>query len=216
MGQKVNPIGLRLGINKTWDSLWFESDSYTSCLIEDLKLKEYILSNYPKGTIIRILIKRLMDKINVVIETSKPGIIIGPKGAKIENLKKELKDRFNKSINIYIEEKKKPETIAKVIADTIADQIEKRMPYKRTMKQAIRSAMRNNVMGIKVMVSGRLNGVDMARTEFYKEGRIPLHTLRADIDYAMSEAETTYGIIGIKVWIYKGDIMNFNKTDEKN
>lgn len=216
MGQKVNPIGLRLGINKTWDSLWYESDKYTEYLIEDIKIKNYILESYPKGTIIRILIKRLMDKINVTIETSKPGIVIGPRGAKIEALKKNLKDVFNKSINVYIEEKKKPETIAKVVADTVADQIEKRMPYKRAMKQAIRSAMRNNVEGIKIMVSGRLNGVDMARTEFYKEGRIPLHTLRADIDYAVSEAETTYGIIGIKVWIYKGDILDSKKSNVTN
>lgn len=216
MGQKVNPIGLRLGINKTWDSLWYESEKYTQYLIEDIKIKNYIVESYPKGTIIRILIKRLMDKINVTIETSKPGIVIGPRGAKIETLKKNLKDIFNKSINVYIEERKKPETIAKVVADTIADQIEKRMPYKRAMKQAIRSAMRNNVEGIKIMVSGRLNGVDMARTEFYKEGRIPLHSLRADIDYAVSEAETTYGIIGIKVWIYKGDILDPKKSDMTN
>lgn len=216
MGQKVNPIGLRLGINKTWDSLWYESEKYTQYLIEDMKIKNYIVESYPKGTIIRILIKRLMDKINVTIETSKPGIVIGPRGAKIETLKKNLKDIFNKSINVYIEERKKPETIAKVVADTIADQIEKRMPYKRAMKQAIRSAMRNNVEGIKIMVSGRLNGVDMARTEFYKEGRIPLHSLRADIDYAVSEAETTYGIIGIKVWIYKGDILDPKKSDMTN
>ncbi|MFN3603986.1 MAG: 30S ribosomal protein S3 [Leptonema sp. (in: bacteria)] len=207
MGQKVNPIGLRIGINKTWDSIWYESDRYRDYLVEDLSLKEFIHSYYPKGTIVKIIIKRLMEKINVTIETAKPGVVIGPKGLKIEALKKEIKDKFNKIVNIYIEEKKKPETIAKIIADTIADQIEKRMPYKRTMKQAIRSAMRNNVQGIKVMVSGRLNGVDMARTEFYKEGRIPLHTLRADIDYAVSEAETTYGIIGIKVWVYKGDIL---------
>ncbi|GIX42825.1 MAG: 30S ribosomal protein S3 [Leptospiraceae bacterium] len=219
MGQKVNPIGLRLGINKTWDSLWYEKEKYRNYLYEDLIIKEHIKNNYPKGTIVKVIIKRVMDRVNVTIETVRPGMVIGNKGAKIENLKQELRKKLNnENINITIKEKRNPETIAQIIADNVAEQIEKRMPYKRAMKSAIRAARRGGVVqGIKIMVSGRLNGVDMARTEYYIDGRVPLHTLRADIDYALSEALTTYGIIGVKVWIYKGDIIepkkNFNTVE---
>ncbi len=216
MGQKVNPISLRLGINKTWDSQWFESDNFKNYLHEDLIIKDFIKSNYPKGIIVRILIKRVMDKVNVTIETVRPGLIIGPKGQKIEILKSQIKQKIGKIVNISIIERKRPETIAQVIADTVAKQIELRMPYKRAMKQSMRGAMRSNVEGIKISVSGRLNGVDMARTEYYIEGRVPLQTLRADIDYALSEALTTYGIIGIKVWVYKGDIIEQKKVLENN
>jgi small subunit ribosomal protein S3 len=219
MGQKVNPIGLRLGINKTWNSLWYEKEKYKDYLHEDLIIKDHIKNSYPKGTIVNILIKRVMDRINVTIETVRPGMVIGNKGTKIEIIKQELKEKINNpNINISIKEKRNPETIAQIIADNVAEQIEKRMPYKRAMKSAIRAARRGGVVqGIKIMVSGRLNGVDMARTEYYIDGRVPLHTLRADIDYALSEALTTYGIIGVKVWVYKGDIIepkkNFNTLE---
>jgi small subunit ribosomal protein S3 len=219
MGQKVNPIGLRLGINKTWNSLWYENEKYKDYLHEDLIIKDHIKNSYPKGTIVNILIKRVMDRINVTIETVRPGMVIGNKGTKIEIIKQELKEKINNpNINISIKEKRNPETIAQIIADNVAEQIEKRMPYKRAMKSAIRAARRGGVVqGIKIMVSGRLNGVDMARTEYYIDGRVPLHTLRADVDYALSEALTTYGIIGVKVWVYKGDIIepkkNFNTLE---
>lgn len=215
MGQKVNPIGLRLGINKTWDSLWYEKENYAKNLYEDLTIKEYIKKIYPKSTIVKIVIRRVMDRINVTIHTVRPGLIIGNKGAKIEQIKQELKKLIkNENINVTIKEEKNPETIAQIIADNVAEQIEKRMPYKRAMKYAIRAAIRGHVQGIKIMVSGRLNGVDMARTEYYLDGRVPLHTLRANIDYALSEALTTYGLIGIKVWVYKGDIIEPKKSFE--
>ncbi|MCS7204677.1 MAG: 30S ribosomal protein S3 [Leptospiraceae bacterium] len=218
MGQKVNPIGLRLGINKTWDSLWYEKENYTKYLQQDLIIKDIIKNSYPRGTIVRIHIKRIMDRINVTIETVRPGTIIGQKGNKIEQLKQKLKSLLkNENINIAIKERRNPETIAQIIADNIAEQIEDRMPYRRAMKTAIRAARRVNVQGIKVSVSGRLNGVDMARTEFYIDGRVPLQTLRANIDYAVSEAFTTYGVIGVKVWVYYGDIIepkkNFNPLE---
>lgn len=218
MGQKVNPIGLRLGINKTWDSLWYDKENYTKYLYEDIIIKEHIKKSYPKGTVVKVNIKRIMDKINVSIETVRPGLIIGPRGNKIEQLKQELKKLVNnENVNVTIKERKNPETIAQIIADNVAEQIEKRMPYKRAMKYALRAARRGNVQGIKIAVSGRLNGVDMARTEFYIDGRVPLQTLRADVDYAFSEAFTTYGVIGVKVWVYHGDIIepkkNFNPVE---
>ncbi len=218
MGQKVNPIGLRLGINKTWDSLWYEKENYTKYLNEDIIIKDYLKKIFPKGIIVKITIKRMMDRVNVTINSVRPGLIIGDKGRKIEQIKKELKTLTNNpNINVSIKEERNHETIAQIIADNVAEQIEKRMPYKRAMKSAIRAARRGNVQGIKIMVSGRLNGVDMARTEFYIDGRVPLHTLRANVDYALSEALTTYGIIGVKVWVYKGDILepkkNFNPLE---
>ncbi|EHQ08410.1 30S ribosomal protein S3 [Leptonema illini] len=205
MGQKVNPIGLRLGINRTWDSIWFASEKYRAFLHEDIKIKEMLKKRYKKAGIVRINVHRYPEKINVVIETVRPGMVIGPKGATIEEVKAQLKGMVSAPINLSIVEIKKPETVAKTIADSIAQQLEQRMPFRRAMKQALRGAMRGGVEGVKIAVSGRLNGADMSRREQYKEGRIPLHTLRGRIDFALSEAKTTYGIIGVKVWVYNGD-----------
>jgi len=207
MGQKVNPIGLRLGINRTWDSIWFSSEKYRDFLHEDIKIKEMLKKRYKKAGIVRINVHRYPEKINVVIETVRPGMVIGPKGAAIEEVKATLKKMVSAPINLSIVEIKKPETVAKTIADSVAQQLEQRMPFRRAMKQALRGAMRGGVEGVKIAVSGRLNGADMSRREQYKEGRIPLHTLRGRIDFALSEAQTTYGIIGVKVWVYNGDAM---------
>jgi small subunit ribosomal protein S3 len=207
MGQKVNPIGLRLGINRTWDSIWYAGEKYREFLHEDIKIKEMLKKRYKKAGIVRINIHRFPEKVNVIIETVRPGMVIGPKGATIEEVKTQLKEMVSVPINLSIVEIKKPETVAKTIADSIAQQLEQRMPFRRAMKQALRGAMRGGVEGIKIAVSGRLNGADMSRREQYKEGRVPLHTLRGRIDYALSEAKTTYGIIGVKVWVYNGDAM---------
>lgn len=205
MGQKVSPIGLRLGITRTWDSIWYSKENYQANLHEDIFIRKMIFDKYKKAGIVRVTIERFPEKMNINIYTVKPGIVIGPKGANIEAMKSELRNKLQKPLNISIIEVKKPETIAKNVADTIAQQLEQRMPFRRVMKQALRGAVRGGVVGIKIMVSGRLNGADMARTEQYKEGRVPLHTLRAKVEYALSEAKTTYGIIGVKVWTYHGD-----------
>lgn len=208
MGQKVNPVGLRLGITRTWDSIWYSNEKYRAFLHEDLKIKGMLKARYKKAGIVRINVHRYPEKINVIIETVRPGMVIGPKGATIEEVKSNLKKMVSAPINLSIVEIKKPETVGKTIADSIAQQLEQRMPFRRAMKQALRGAMRGGVEGVKIAVSGRLNGADMSRREQYKEGRIPLHTLRGKIDYATSEAKTTYGIIGVKVWVYTGDAMS--------
>ncbi len=210
MGQKVNPIGLRLGINKVWDSIWYAEKEYADNLLEDLKIKRYIKNDFNKrkdAAISKVTIERITNKINIYIHTARPAIVIGRKGTEIENLKKEITDliKTDKKVQIKIVQIKKPETDARLIADNIAAQIEKRTPYRRAMKHAITNAMRSGVLGIKITCSGRLGGAEMARTETYKEGRIPLQTLRADIDYALSVAVTTLGAIGVKVWVYHGD-----------
>ncbi len=212
MGQKVNPIGLRIGINKVWDSVWYAEKDYADKFLEDLKIKDYIKNVFNKekdAAISRVTIQRITDKININIHTARPAIVIGRKGAEIENLKNKLLKltKTDKNIQIKIVQIRKPEVDAKLIADNIATQIEKRTPYRRAMKHAITNAMRSGVLGIKITCSGRLGGAEMARTETYKDGRIPLQTLRADIDYALSVAVTTLGAIGIKVWVYTGDKM---------
>ena len=214
MGQKVNPIGLRLGITRTWDSVWFGSETYKDNLHEDIKIRGIINKRFKRAGIVKIVIERFPEKININIHTVRPGVIIGQKGVSIEALKTELKKQIQRPINISIVEVKKPETIAKIIADTIAQQLEQRMPFRRVMKQALRGAMRGGVTGVKIKVSGRLNGADMARTEQYKDGRVPLHTLRARVEYALSEAKTTYGMIGVKVWTYHGDLLPGNQEVE--
>lgn len=205
MGQKVNPIGFRLGVNRTWDSIWYAGTKYREFLHEDIKIKDMLKKHYKKAGIVRINVHRYPEKINVIIETVRPGMVIGPKGVTIEEVKARLKSMVSAPINLSIVEIKKPETVAKTIADSIAQQLEQRMPFRRAMKQALRGAMRGGVEGVKIAVSGRLNGADMSRAEQYKEGRIPLHTLRGKVDYALGEAKTTFGIIGIKVWVYNGD-----------
>lgn len=209
MGQKVNPIGLRVGINKKWDSLWYANKDYSDKLIEDLKIRKFIKKEFNKkkdAAIAKVTIERFTDKININIHTARPAIVIGRKGQEIEKLKKDIKKLINNNkVDIKIVQIKKPEIDAQLISDNIAMQIEKRVPYRRSMKQAISNAIRSGAKGIKILSSGRLGGSEMARTESYKQGQIPLHTLRAQIDYGYSIAVTTLGTIGVKVWIYSGD-----------
>jgi len=207
MGQKVNPIGLRLGVNRGWDSLWFaKKKEYGKFLIEDYKIREYIKKNIVNSGISQIIIERPTKKCVVTIYTSRPGFVIGKKGSDIEKIKKSLSKISNMDITLNIKEIKKPELNAYLVAENIAQQLVKRIAFRRTMKRAMQSAMRLGAKGIKVCLAGRLAGNEIARTEWLREGSIPLHTLRADLDYAEAEALTTYGIIGIKVWIYKGEI----------
>lgn len=211
MGQKINPVGLRLGIVRGWDSNWYGGNTFSDKLVEDQKIREYVQARIPKGGIAKVVIERTLKRITLTIHTARPGVVIGKGGNEVDKIKEELKKITGKDVQINIFEIKRPELDAKLVGESIAQQIEARISYKRAMKQAIASAMRVGAEGIKVKVSGRLAGADMARTEQYKEGRIPLHTLRADIDYAISEAQTVYGKIGIKVWIFKGEI--YGKRD---
>lgn len=211
MGQKVNPIGFRLGIIKGWDSNWYGGKTFSEKLVEDEKIRKYVSARIPKGGISKVVIERTLKRITLTINTARPGVVIGKGGAEVDKIKEELKKITNKDVQINIFEIKRPEIDAKLVGESIAQQLEARISYRRAMKQAIASAVRVGAQGIKVKVSGRLGGAEMARTEQYKEGRIPLHTLRADIDYAISEAQTVYGKIGIKVWIFKGEV--FGKRD---
>ena len=207
MGQKVNPYGIRLGINKTWSSRWFSKSEYTKLLHQDLKIKEYVESKLKNASISKINIERAAKKLRLSIYSSRPGIIIGKKGADIETLKNTLSKMSNLEVFLDIKEVRKPEVEAKLVAENIANQLEKRVSFRRAMKKAVQSAIRLGARGVKVVCSGRLGGAEIARTEKYHEGSVPLHTLRGDIDYATAEAETTYGICGIKVWINKGEIL---------
>jgi small subunit ribosomal protein S3 len=211
MGQKINPVGFRLGIVRGWDSNWYGGNTFSDKLVEDHKIREYVQARIPKGGIAKVVIERTLKRITLTIHTARPGVVIGKGGNEVDKIKEELKKITGKDVQINIFEIKRPELDSKLVGESIAQQIEARISYKRAMKQAIASAMRVGAEGIKVKVSGRLAGADMARTEQYKEGRIPLHTLRADIDYAISEAQTVYGKIGIKVWIFKGEI--YGKRD---
>ncbi len=207
MGQKVNPYGIRLGINKTWSSRWFSKKEYTKLLHEDLKIKKYVDQKLKNASISKINIERAAKKLRLSIYSSRPGIIIGKKGADIESLKNDLAKMSNLEVFLDIKEIRKPEVEAKLVAENIASQLEKRISFRRAMKKAVQSAMRLGAKGVKVVCSGRLGGAEIARTEKYHEGSVPLHTLRGDIDYSTAEAETTYGICGIKVWINKGEIL---------
>jgi small subunit ribosomal protein S3 len=217
MGQKVNPIGIRVGINRTWDSVWYdEKKEYAKNLHEDLKIKKFIAKEKKSAGIAKVTIERFPDRVNVNINASRPGVLIGKKGADIEELKGQLQKIASKTVYINIIEVKKPEKNSKLIAEQIASQIEGRFPYRRAVKQAMTNAMRSGSLGIKIMVSGRLNKAEMARTESFKEGRIPLHTLRADIDYGFAEALTAFGLIGVKVWLYNGDVLSKDQEDEED
>ncbi len=207
MGQKVNPYGIRLGINKTWSSRWFSKSEYTKLLHQDLKIKKYVETKLKNASISKINIERAAKKLRLSIYSSRPGIIIGKKGADIETLKNHLSKMSNLDVFLDIKEVRKPEVEAKLVAENIASQLEKRISFRRAMKKAVQSAIRLGAKGVKVVCSGRLGGAEIARTEKYHEGSVPLHTLRGDIDYATAEAETTYGICGIKVWINKGEIL---------
>ncbi len=211
MGQKVNPIGNRLGIIKGWDSNWFGGKNYGEKLVEDTKIRKYLNARLAKASISKIIIERTLKLITITINTARPGIIIGKGGSEVDKLKEELKKITDKEVQINIFEIKRPEMDAVIVANNIARQIEGRIAYRRAIKMAIASTMRMGAEGVKIQISGRLNGAEMARSEMYKEGRTPLHTLRADIDYCLAESLTTYGLIGIKVWICKGEV--YGKRD---
>ena len=216
MGQKVNPNGLRLGINKTWSSRWYSKKDYSKLLHEDLEIKKYVENKLLSASISKVVIERAAKKLRLTIYSSKPGIIIGKKGADIESLKNKLTKMTNLEVFLDIKEVRKPEVEAKLVAENIATQLEKRISFRRAMKKAVQSSMRLGAKGVKIVCSGRLGGAEIARTEKYHEGSVPLHTLRSDIDYATAEAETTYGICGIKVWINKGEILNKDPFASEN
>ncbi|MCL1926982.1 MAG: 30S ribosomal protein S3 [Syntrophorhabdaceae bacterium] len=207
MGQKTNPYGFRLGIIRTWKSRWYSEKEYASRLQEDLRIRKYVKSRLSHAGVSSIEIERRSNRINILISTARPGIVIGKKGAEIENLKKDLQKFTTKDLSINIIEIRRPETDAQLTAENVAMQIERRIAFRRAMKKTVLSSIKLGAKGIKIQVSGRLGGAEMSRTEWYREGRVPLHTLRADIDYGLAEARTTYGIIGVKVWIYKGEIL---------
>ncbi|WP_018618702.1 30S ribosomal protein S3 [Spirosoma luteum] len=211
MGQKINPIGLRLGIVRGWESSWYGGKEFAEKLVEDEKIRKYVAARIPKGAIARVVIERTLKRVTLTIHTARPGIVIGKGGGEVDKIKEELKKITGKDVQINIFEIKRPEVDAKLVGEAIAQQLQARISFRRAMKQAIQSALRVGAQGIKVKVSGRLGGAEIARSEQYKEGRVPLHTLRADIDYAISEAQTVYGKIGIKVWIFKGEV--YGKRD---
>ena len=211
MGQKVNPIGLRLGIIKGWDSNWYGGRDFADKLYEDQNIRKYVFARIPKGGISKVIIERTLKRITLTIQTARPGVVIGKGGSEVDKLKEELKKITDKDIQINIFEIKRPELDAKLVGESIPQQLEARISFRRAMKQSIAATMRVGAEGIKVKLSGRLGGAEMARSEMYKEGRIPLHTIRADVDYALSEAQTVYGKIGIKVWIFKGEV--YGKRD---
>ena len=207
MGQKVNPIGIRVGINRTWDSRWFADRNYAERLIQDLKLREYIKDKLKAAGISKVLIERAAKNTRVTVQTARPGVIIGKKGADIEKLRTDLSKHAGSEVALNIVEIRKPELDAQLVAEGVAQQLERRVSFRRAMKRSVQSAMRLGALGVRICVAGRLGGTDIARSEWYREGRVPLHTLRADLDYGVAEATTTFGIIGVKVWIYKGDVL---------
>lgn len=211
MGQKTHPVGFRLGISKGWESNWYGGKNYSDKLIEDEKIRAYLNARIPKGGIARIVIERTLRRITITIHTSRPGIVIGKGGKEVDKLKEEIKKITDKEVQINIYELKRPELDARLVGDMIAQQLQARISFRRAMKTALASTMRMGAEGVKIMCSGRLGGAEMARTEMYKEGRVPLQTLRADIDYALVEAHTIYGCIGVKVWVMKGEL--YGKVD---
>jgi small subunit ribosomal protein S3 len=218
MGQKVNPIGIRLGITRDWVSKWYAGKKQFPLHVHtDYRVREFLSKRLADASTSRIHLERAAKKVNITIQTARPGIVIGKKGEDIEKLRQETAKLLGMSVNdvrLNIAEIRKPELDAKLVADSIAQQIEKRVMFRRAMKRAVMSTMRSGALGVKVRVSGRLNGAEIARTEWYREGRIPLHTFRADIDYGLSEARTTYGVIGVKVWIFKGEVFEKEKVEE--
>ena len=215
MGQKVHPIGMRVGIIRDWDAKWFAEKEYAEFLHEDLRIRKFISTRLADAAVSTIEIERATGRVNISIHTAKPGMVIGKGGSEVENLRKELNKLTGKRIHINIVEIKKPDLDAKLVGEGIARQLENRVAFRRAQKQAIQRSMRAGAKGIKTQVSGRLNGADIARSEGYSEGTVPLHTLRADIDYAWEEADTTYGKLGVKVWIYRGEILPTKKNTEK-
>ncbi|MHC5228254.1 30S ribosomal protein S3 [Enterococcus sp. LJL99] len=215
MGQKVHPIGMRVGIIRDWDAKWYAEKEYAEFLHEDLRIRKFIATKLADAAVSTIEIERAANRVNISIHTAKPGMVIGKGGSEVENLRKELNKLTGKRVHINIVEIKKPDLDAKLVGEGIARQLENRVAFRRAQKQAIQRTMRAGAQGIKTQVSGRLNGADIARSEGYSEGTVPLHTLRADIDYAWEEADTTYGKLGVKVWIYRGEILPTKKNTEK-
>ena len=208
MGQKVNPIGMRVGINRTWDSRWFADDHYGGMLHADLKIRKYLRKRLQQAGVSRIIIERPAKKARITIHTARPGVVIGKKGADIEKLRRELQDITGNEVHLNIVEIRKPEIDARLVAENIAQQLERRVAFRRAMKRAVQSAMRLGAQGIRINCAGRLGGAEIARTEWYREGRVPLHTLRADVDYGEATAKTTYGTCGVKVWVFKGEVLD--------
>ena len=215
MGQKVNPIGLRLGINRTWDSRWYARKDYSKLLHEDLKLRGFLTERLQQAGVSRIVIERAAKKTRITIHSARPGVVIGKKGADIEKLRVDIAKMTNSEVSLNIVEIRKPEIDAKLIADGIAQQLERRVAFRRAMKRAVQSAMRLGAEGIRINCSGRLGGAEIARMEWYREGRVPLHTLRADVNYGTAEAKTTYGLIGVKVWIFRGEVLTREEEEQK-
>ncbi|WP_035050883.1 30S ribosomal protein S3 [Carnobacterium pleistocenium] len=215
MGQKINPTGLRVGIIRDWDSKWYAEKDFANFLHEDIAIREYIAKKLSEASVSKVEIERAANRVNVSVHTAKPGMVIGKGGSEVDALRKKLNDLTGKRVHINIVEIKRPDLDAKLVAEGIATQLESRVAFRRAQKQAIQRTMRSGAKGIKTMVSGRLNGADIARSETHSEGTVPLHTLRADIDYAWEEAATTYGKLGIKVWIYRGEVLPAKKNIEK-
>ena len=208
MGQKINPTGFRLPVSRNWTSRWYASNrDFAGMLAEDIKVREYLKAKLKNASVSRVLIERPAKNARITIHSARPGVVIGKKGEDIETLRSDLRKMMGGDVGLNIEEIRKPEIDAQLISDSISQQLEKRIMFRRAMKRAMQNAMRLGAQGIKIMCSGRLNGIEIARCEWYREGRVPLHTLRADIDYGFSEAKTTYGVIGIKVWVFKGEVL---------
>jgi len=214
MGQKVNPVGFRVGIIRNWESIWYANKNFGEQLREDINLRKYLKKRLMHAGISRIIIERPAETIKVTVHTSRPGVVIGKKGSEIESVRRELQKRYGKSVQVNIVEVRRPEAEAQLVAENIAFQLEKRIAFRRAMKRAMQGALRMGAKGIKVQCSGRLGGAEIARTEGYREGRVPLHTLRADIDYGFAEAQTTYGVIGVKVWVFNGEKLGGTAADD--
>ena len=215
MGQKVNPIGLRLGINRTWDSRWFARKEYGNLLLDDLGLRKFLHQRLGQAGVSRVIIERAAKKTRITLHSARPGVVIGKKGADIERLRTDIAKLTNSEVSLNIVEIRKPEIEAKLIADSIAQQLERRVAFRRAMKRAVQSAMRLGAQGIRINCSGRLGGAEIARMEWYREGRVPLHTLRADVDFSYGTAKTTYGVCGVKVWVFKGEILAHDPTAQE-
>ena len=208
MGQKVNPIGMRLGVNRTWDSRWYADSGYGELLQEDLKIRSYLLKRLGQAGVSRVVIERPSKKARITIHTARPGVVIGKKGVDIEKLRSQISQMTESEVHLNIVEIRKPEIEAQLVAENVAQQLERRVAFRRAMKRAVQSAMRLGAQGIRINAGGRLGGAEIARTEWYREGRVPLHTLRADVDYGVARADTAYGTCGVKVWIFKGEVFD--------
>jgi len=214
LGQKVNPIGFRLGISREWDSHWYADKQFSKFLLDDIRLREYIKKKLHQAGVSRIVIERPAGKIKVTVHTARPGVVIGKKGADIESLRLQLRAMTGSDVQVYIIEVRRPEAEAQLVAENIAFQLVRRVAFRRAMKRAVQGALRMGAKGVRVNCGGRLGGAEIARTEWYREGRVPLHTLRADVDYGFAEAKTTYGIVGVKVWVFKGEKLGENTGDQ--